>query len=224
MDQPLEATYADMPPAGNYIAGSHYLNGRPEAGIVNSSGDVRLVALPDDLLLSIFNVVEAAAGEAGSSVVLKSLGQNWGRRAAGLFGQESQKLYHRPVAQLPLAEALANLSAVLHQHGWGQVQVDTSRYAAGLLVVTIANPILGADVDVGQARVEHWTSGFLAGFFSQWAGVELDCIQTGGPTSRDARSTFVLSIPERLSSAVLMIEAGSSHAACVAHLETVRAA
>lgn len=223
MSATLEATVNDLAPAGNYFTDGLYLEARLESGTLRNRGGVRLMALPDDLLVGVSNALEEIAGPDATSIQF-GVGRRWGQRAAALFAQEIQQFYGKPLAELPLGVALTAIRAAFASHGWGELQIDPSRYAQGVLGISIASPVLGADVrDAGQ-KVEHLTAGFLAGFFSNWAGVELGCLQSGGPSVGKLSSTFVLTLPKRLDAVAELAAAGRSHDEIVAKLGQIQAA
>src|SRR6185295_14149419 len=144
-----------------------------------------------------------------SAELIRSMGRDWGRRAAEQFAHELEQYYGKPPAQLPLAMFTACLSEAFHHHGWGAFRIDVSGYTCGLLTIEVRDPVLGHSIRLAKTPVEGLLAAFLSGMFSHFAGVELECVQTDCRGCGAATSRFVLSVPERLNSAANW--AGRSH-------------
>jgi predicted hydrocarbon binding protein len=202
----------DLPLKGNYFAEGSYLTQDLGAGTLSNRAGARMLALSDTFLVTMLNTLEAELGEQAGSVV-KDVGRDWGRRAAEQFASEMGDYFGRPLMLQPLAMFAANLTEAFRHHGWGNFCFDFSRYAQGVLVVEVAEPVIGAVVKPAAAPVESLLAAFLAGMFSHFAGQELECVQTDCRARGADRSRFVLTIPERLKAV-----AGKAHADVVAEL------
>src|SRR5262249_12634088 len=115
--------------------------------------------------------------------------------------------YGRPLMKLPLSLFTANLTEAFRHHGWGALRIDFSRYAQGLLVVEVPEPIIGGSVRTATGPVEGLLAAFLAGMFSAFAGLELECVQTECRTRTAGKSRFVLTVLQRLEAVAPMINA-----------------
>lgn len=224
MSATLEATFSDLALAGNYFADGMYLAAQPADGKLVNRGGTRLCAVPDDLMICIQNAAAAALGSDAADT-LYAAGHKWGRRAATMFGREVAAFYGKRIAELPMSVALAALQAAFRAHGWGRLEIDLSRFATGILVATLHDPIIGIDVTDGEQRHEHMTAGYLAGFLSSWAETDLDCLQTSGPAPGVRSSTFVLTVPRRLRAAAKAARTGVvTHDDIIAQIEQARVA
>jgi predicted hydrocarbon binding protein len=206
------ASTHDLPLKGNYFAEGSYLTQDLGAGTLHNRSGARMLALSDTFLVSMLNTLEAELGEQAGAIV-KEMGRDWGRRAAEQFAAEMGDYFGRPLMQQPLAMFAANLTEAFRHHGWGSFRLDFSRYAHGVLVVEVTEPLIGGSVKPAAAPVEGLLTAFLAGMFSYFAGQELDCVQTDCRTRGAEQSRFVLTIPDRLKAV-----SGKSHADTVAEL------
>jgi predicted hydrocarbon binding protein len=205
----------DLPPRGNYFAEDAYLSQDLGAGTMRNRSGTRILAMGDDLLVATINVLGETLGEQAPAVI-KEMGRDWGRRTAQQFGAELEPFYGKPVTQLPLAMFTACLTEAFRHDGWGAVHIDVSRYTQGLLAIEVRDPLLGQSVRPAKAPVEGLLAAFLAGVFSQFTGVELECVQTDCRGCGAATSRFVLSIPERMQAGERF--AGRPHDAVVEEL------
>ncbi len=187
----------DLPPRGNYFADGSYVSQDLGAGTLRNRAGARMVALSDTFIVTMINTLQAELGEQ-AGVVVKDLGRDWGRRAAEQFAAEMGEYYGRALMQMPLAMFAANLTEAFRHHGWGGFRFDFSRYAQGLLVVEVREPVVGSVVKPSAAAVESLLAAFLAGMFSHFAGLDLDCMQTECRAQGAEQSRFVLTVPERL--------------------------
>jgi len=194
------ASTQDLAPRGNYFGEGAYLSQDLERGTLHNRGGARMLALTDEALVAAMNTLERELGERAAPVV-KAMGRDWGRRAAEQLAAELGKHYGRPLAQLPLALFIADVSEAFRRHGWGTFSFDLSRYAQGVLLVEVRDPFVGGSVKAGGTRVEGLLAAFLAGMFSHFAGLELDAVQTECHSRGAAASRFVLTVPERAQAA-----------------------
>ena len=207
----------DLPPRGNYFAEADYLTQDLGAGTIHNRAGARMLALEDDFLVEMCNTLERELGDSAADAI-KDIGRDWGVRAAEQFAREMESHYGRPLMQLPLAMFTACLTEAFRHHGWGAVGVDFGHYPQGLLAVEVGDPVVGGSVRDAGAPVEGLLAGFLAGMFSHFAGVELDCLQTECQSLGHARSRFLLTVPERLEAAAELRADGRSHEEIVEEL------
>ena len=212
----MHANAAELPLRGNYFAESEYIDQDLASGRLTNRAGARIFALPDDLMVSLSNVLADGLGDRAPGV-MKSVGRGWGSRAAEQFAVELGAHHAVPLASQPLSLFAADLTSALRHHGWGSCQFDFSRYSIGLLVVEVDDPFLGSAIKATHQPVEGVFAGFLAGMFSHFAGIELDCLQTECRAAGGTRSRFVLTVPARLQAVAELV--GSGHDAILAALE-----
>jgi predicted hydrocarbon binding protein len=191
------ATTLDLPLRGNCFADEAYLAHDLGAGSICNRRGERLVGVSDEFLIAMMNTLESELGSESAAAV-KGLGRDWGRHAAEQFAAELGQFYGKPLSELPLAQFTASLTAALQQQGWGALRLDLSGYPYGLVIVEMHTPILGAGVRQAEAPVDGILAAFLAGMFSQFAGVELECVQTDCRGCGADASRFVVTVPQRL--------------------------
>jgi len=199
------STTHDLPLRGNYFAEGSYLSQDLGAGTLRNRAGARILALSDSFLIATLNTLQTELGYQASAVV-EDMGREWGRRAAEQFATEMGDYYGRPLMQLPLAMFAANLTEAFRHHGWGAYRFDFSRYSHGLIAVEVREPVVGGVVKAANAPVEGLLAAFLAGMFSQFAGIELECAQTECRACGAEKSRFVLTAADRLKGI-----AGKSH-------------
>lgn len=207
----------DLTPHGNYFAEGAYLEQDLAAGLLRNRAGTRMLALSDDFLLATLNTLQEKLGNDAERVI-KSMGRDWGQRAAQQFAVEMELFYGRPLMQMPLATFVACLTEAFRHHGWGAFAFDLSRYPRGLLAVEVSDPIIGGSVQPSNAPVEGLLAAFLGGMFSHFANLELDCLQTECRSRGATVSRFVLTVPERLRSAEPLVADGKPHDEIVAEL------
>ncbi len=188
----------DLPPRGNYFAESGYLAQDLKTGAIHNRAGARMIALTDDFLVSLHNGLQAELGDRAAAV-LKAVARDWGRRAAEQFAAEMEKHYGKPLSELPLGLFATDLTEAFRRHGWGLFRLNFNQYAQGVLSIAVQNPIVGAIVKPSKRPVDGLLAGFLAGMFSHFAAIELDCVQTDCQACGSGESRFVLTIPQRLS-------------------------
>jgi predicted hydrocarbon binding protein len=214
----MQASASELPLRGNYFAEADYLRQNLPSGTLENRAGARMFALPDELLVALSNTVMKHRGERCGEV-LKSIGRGWGKQAAEQLSNELSGFHERRLDEQPLSLFAADLTAAFLHHGWGRLQLDFSRYARGLLLVEVFHPFLGEEVKPTSHSVEALMAGFLSGMFTQFAGVELDCVQTACRARGEQSSRFVLTVPQRLQAIKELIESGRAHDEIVAALE-----
>lgn len=212
----------ELPLRGNYFAEGAYAHTDLRSGTVRNRAGARLVALTEDFLAGLCGGLSDACGDRAADV-LKAIGRAYGRAEGQRLAAELEAYYGRPVADFPLAVTDSCLREAFSHHGWGTVKADFGRYEKGVLVAAVDHAPFAALVGRSDRPVEALLAGLLAGLFSHFAGVELDCMQTECPTRGAANSRFVLTVPSRLAAVAGWAEAGRSHDEIVTELEAARA-
>src|SRR5579871_4867504 len=156
------ATMHDLPMRSNYFAESAYWTHESGRGTIRNRTGSRMLVLSDDLLVALVNTLSAELGDQ-ADVVIASMGQDWGERAASRFADEMQQHFGKPLAQLPLSLFAASLAEAFRSYGWGKINVEFERYAQGIVVVEMREPMLGTVVRPTDAPVEKLVAAFLEG-------------------------------------------------------------
>lgn len=211
------ASMHDVPPRGNYFAEAAYLSQDLERGTLHNRAGARLVALTDEAMIATLNALDRELGDRAAAVV-QAMGRDWGRRAGEQFAGELELHYGRPVAKVPLAQFIADVTEAFRRHGWGSFHFDVTEYAHGVIGVEVRNPFVGGSVKRDCGPADGLLAAFLGGMFSHFAGADLDGVQTEGKGGSAAVSRFVLTAPDRAARAATLATEGRRHTDIVAEL------
>ena len=85
----------DLTPHGNYFAEGAYLEQDLAAGLLRNRAGTRMLALSDDFLLATLNTLQEKLGNDAERVI-KSMGRDWGQRAAQQFAVEMELFLAQP--------------------------------------------------------------------------------------------------------------------------------
>jgi predicted hydrocarbon binding protein len=180
---------------GNYFAESGYLTGDLSKGAIRSRSGERALIVSGEFFAGLF----AAIGEVNpseTSRIIHACGRDWGACLAERWSAEWEAFYGRPLAEFTMAQLEACLTSAFRQMGWGQAGFDFSRYAQGIVVVTMKNPFFDSQSVASDQPEESLLEGLLAGLFSHVAGVSLGCRQSS--IGRVDAARFIVTAPERL--------------------------
>ena len=203
---------------GNYFAEGDYLTTDVKTGVMRNRAGTRMIALTSDFLLGLVNALNNECGPA-ADLVFKSCGRSWGSRFAPRFEKEVSDYYGTPLRDAPSSMFLGTLAAAFNHHGWGNVVVDLHLYDRGLILVTVTNAVYAGLVKKSDRPADPLLAGVLAGFFSHFAGQELDCIQTQCAALGANESRFVLGLESRLAPFADAAKQGQPHTRILADLE-----
>ncbi len=200
----------DLPLRANFFAEGEYWLHELEKGTIHNRAGARGLVISDDLMVALVNTLSAELGDQARQVIA-SMGEFWGERAAIRFAAKMEQCYGKPLAQLPLAMFAASLAEAFRSYGWGTIKIDFDRYAQGLVIVEMRDPMLGSVVRRSDAPVEEIAAAFFEGMFSHFAGIRLSCVQTECRGCGANASRFVLTIPERIRAIANANASGKSH-------------
>ena len=185
-----------VPIPTNYFAQRSYLKSNPDTGLLSSRQGNRLIAIPDLLLRSIHRSLRSETGEA-TPLALYTCGFWWGAAFYDRMTKELETYYQMPIDEINALEFLVTMREMRAVNGLGSLAIDFSYRGQGLVKVSTTHSVLqeGADIGLkpGQQPSYHLEAGFLAAWFSRWAGKELRACATdwGQNTSGDQAIDFV---------------------------------
>jgi hypothetical protein len=182
-----ELDYELPPPRGDYFAEDEYLRTDMAAGVANDRAGTRLLALPETLL-SALDLTFAAECASSANRIVKNAGRAWGLRWGERLESELDEYFGEPFAGSPVARFQAALASALARLGWGVLRLDFSRYDQGVIVAEVQKAPTAGPTNTLLA-------GALAGLFTHFAGLDLDCAPTA---AESGLSRFVICLPERL--------------------------
>jgi hypothetical protein len=137
-------------------------------------------------------------------------GKSWGRSLAQSISRELTAHDETPLGQQTIAQVQANLTSALARHGLGRVDFDFARHAHGLI-----------EIAVTDRSPDSPLAGTLAGFFSEIANLDLDCLQTACEQPGGAPARFVVGLPQRLARAADAVREGQPHHCVIALLVSI---
>jgi uncharacterized protein len=145
-----------------------YIKSDPALGLLSTRHGNRLMAVPEVLMRSIPQTLQAEAGEA-SYLALYTFGENWGKSFCDRVLQDIYQYYRQPIFDTIAAEFFVHIQEAWAVHGLGRPSIDFSRSKQGLLLVTVADSgISGTNTIAPDATYRSFSleAGFIAGWFS----------------------------------------------------------
>ncbi|PZO35681.1 MAG: hypothetical protein DCF19_23430 [Pseudanabaena frigida] len=166
---------------GNYFSPRFYVKSDPATGLLSTRKGDRLVAVPDFLLRSIHRALQSEAGQAGA-LALYTFGFGWGGSFFDHIRGEIESYQGKTIMATNAVEFFATMRQLWTVHGMGTLTIDFSHRQHGLIVVTTENSVLttGSEVGLqsGQLPWHQLQSGFIAAWFSRWAGKDIRACAT----------------------------------------------
>jgi hypothetical protein len=196
---------------GNYFAYDAYIQGDFEAGTIENRGGSRILALPDTLIKGIYAGIDKELGQA-SGIVLFNCGRWWGKNFYVRFVEEVSEYYGKSVAEMTMIELIQCLKQCWKTHGWGTMDLDTSYYQQGFLVVKVWNSPFAAAAPQENRPMCFVEAGILSAFFSQLSGRELHCVQTSCESMGADCNHFILGLSDRLKPVEAWLAEGQDYA------------
>lgn len=179
-------------------------------GVMRTRGGAKSLTLSSFFLRGLYVGLKTETGPAWS-LVLRRCGETWGKRFAKRFLGEVTEFYKEDMTTMSMARFNELVRECFAVHGWGRVETDYSLLHAGLIVVSVENPIMGSILNEEKARVDVLLEGVLKALFAEVTGQDLDCFETDYVGSGAPASRFVLGLTRRLEKVPEWLEAGASH-------------
>jgi hypothetical protein len=166
---------------GNYFSPRFYVKSDPATGLLSTRKGDRLVAVPDFLLRSIHRALQSEAGQAGA-LALYTFGFSWGGSFYDHIRGEIESYQGKTIMATNAVEFFATMRQLWTVHGMGTLTIDFSDRQHGLLIVTTENSILttGSEMGLksGNLPWHQLQAGFIAAWFSRWAGKDIRACAT----------------------------------------------
>ena len=164
-------TFSPVP--GNYFTPRTYIQSQPETGLLETRHGNRLLAVPEVLLRSIHKALREETGEA-TPFALYTFGFWWGGAFYDRLKTEIEAYYQRTIPQMNALEFLVMMRQIWETHGFGQLNLDFTHRHLGLIKVQVEASMMQLGTEIGlkpeQAPSYHLEAGFIAAWFSRWAG------------------------------------------------------
>ena len=202
----------------NYYVEGLYMSANVETGVLVNRSGRRMIALTNDFLLGLHRALEKECGDRVSHV-LHHCGRKWGKNfGIGLDGAWSE-FYGCPLKDFPLSFFQSLLVQEFAHNGWGQLTIDYSHFAKGVIVLTLVGAIM-ADISDGEKSypADVLTAGIFAGLFSHFTSREVDCLQSQCARTGHGDSRFLLSDPGRVAAMRAWATTQKTHQQLLDHL------
>jgi len=169
----------------NYFSPRFYVKSDPATGLLSTRQGDRLVAVPDFLLRSIHRALESEAGQAGT-LALYTFGFGWGGSFYDHIRGEIESYKGTTIMATNAVEFFATMRQLWTVHGMGTLTLDFSYRQHGLIMVTTENSVLtmGSEIGLQSGKLpwHHLQAGFIAAWFSRWAGKDIRACATDWST------------------------------------------
>jgi predicted hydrocarbon binding protein len=162
--------------------------------------------------------LEDETGDAWRAI-LKRCGRIWGNRVARRFQREVGDYYGRPLHDLPMDEFTRLLEAYFRCHGWGNLRLDFSLAASGIITARLTNSAMVEVLGTSPHPVDSIISGLLAALIAQVSDrTDIECYETECTAMGAACCRFIIGIQGRLSKVPDWVENGTGHDECIQRL------
>lgn len=171
-----------------------------DQGSVIDWNDTRNIFAGEDFIVALIEGLEEEVGNA-SSVVMYSMGRQWGYRDAESFKAWFEKEYDRDFRQCNLAFVLEQWWWPFTTQGWGNWAVDLNDQKNGFMFIDVFDSAVARTLgDVGKP-VCHIYAGLFSGFFSGLIQKDLSCIEIQCYAMGETYCKFLMGKQDRIDAA-----------------------
>ena len=167
-----------------------FLSSNATTGEIRTKHDARVLILTADTFLAVADAVRERLGDEVGDVLYRA-GRTWGRERFGEFAAEAEQggevLYH--MRNMGIEQFKQHFNDLLVCGGWGTFSIE-ERFDTAL--VHVNNSAFHEMVSSTHQRYTEFFAGFLAGFFTELIGIELDAVQVGGLADAGQPCSFLL--------------------------------
>jgi predicted hydrocarbon binding protein len=206
---------------GNPAARPDYFRTDVAKGVTRTAAGVRICTLPTEFLLGFRDALVYECGKAYRRV-MKTAGKKWGAKLATRFEKEVASLYQTKLRDLPAGLVHVCLTESFAAHGYGNLSVDLSACADGLILVDLTNSMMPSLIRESARPVDLLMAGLLGAVFSHLSGEPLDAVQTDCPSMGAERSRFVIARADAISSVEDWLDTVENHPPHDAIVQRVR--
>jgi hypothetical protein len=173
-----------------------YFSVNVRSGVTRSPTGVRVITLPEELILGLHQSLEDEAGSA-APVILYEVGKWWGRQFARHYVTELRSFYDVEPGDLPISFYLQVLRKVWAVHGWGQLQLSFDLRDRGFIEAQVDRAMYSDVVGSLGRTSNHLTAGILASLVGDIAGRDLECVEIASTSRGDQECRFLVGIKAR---------------------------
>jgi len=180
-----------------------------DTGIVTDWNESRNLFTSEDFIIGLIEGLEEEVGDA-SSVVMYSIGYQWGIRDAKFFQQWFEQEYEKNIRESNSMFMLEAWWWPFTAQGWGNWELDMSEHKNGFMFVNIFDSAVARTLgDVGKP-VCHIYAGLFAGFFSDVVKQSLSCIEIQCYSMGETYCKFLLGRQDRIDAAAFWQNEGAT--------------
>ncbi|AFY38752.1 hypothetical protein Lepto7376_2473 [[Leptolyngbya] sp. PCC 7376] len=205
---------------GNYFTPRTYIKADSGTGLLKTRQGNRLLAVPETLLNSIHKALREETGEA-TPFALYTFGFWWGGSFYDRLKEEIEDYYQRSIPQMNALEFLVTMRQIWETHGLGQLNLDFNYHELGLIKIQVDFSTMRLGTEVGlkenQSPSYHLEAGFIAAWFSRWAGKSIRACAVDLPEdksaaiAKDAETTyFFVGLASKIEQAEIWVKQGLS--------------
>ena len=170
------------------------------SGSVMDWNDSRNIFAGEDFIVALLEGLEEEVGSA-SSVVMYSMGRQWGQRDSDLFKIWFEKEFGFDVKSASLAFILETWWWPFASQGWGNWEVDLNDQKNGFMFINVFDSAVARTLgDVGKP-VCHIYAGLFSGFFSGLIQKQLNCIEIQCYAMGETYCKFLLGKQDKINTA-----------------------
>jgi uncharacterized protein len=186
-----------------------FFEGDPEQGTIVDWHGSRNVLVTEDFIIGLMEGLEGL-GDGSATLLMYSIGCEWGQRDAQVFEQRFEQEFDRDVRQTNLLFLLETWWWPFTSQGWGRWEVDIADRQQGFLSINIFDSVVARTMGTVGKPVCFLYAGLFAGFFTELTKRQLSCIEIQCHSMGAAHCTFLLGAPDRISAAASWLRQGAT--------------
>jgi len=197
------------PKKHNHYGFKDFFHFDANTGTIADWNQGRNILTSEDFIVGLVEGLEEEVGPA-SSVIMYTIGEEWGTKDAAFFKQWFEKEYDREVRQTNLMFLLETWWWPFTSQGWGKWEVDLSDRKQGFMFINLFDSAVARTLgDVGKP-VCYIYAGLFAGFFSCLVKKPLSCIELQCYSMGETYCKFLLGNKDRIDAAAFWQNEGAT--------------
>lgn len=197
------------PKKHNHYGFNDFFHFDADTGTIADWNEGRNILTSEDFIIGLVEGLEEEVG-AASSVIMYTIGEEWGTKDAAFFKKWFEKEYERQVRQTNLMFLLETWWWPFTSQGWGRWEVDLSDRKQGFMFINLFDSAVARTLgDVGKP-VCYIYAGLFAGFFSCLVNKPLSCIELQCYSMGETYCKFLLGNKDRIDAAAFWQNEGAT--------------
>lgn len=197
------------PKKHNHYGFQDFFHFDADTGTIADWNEARNILTSEDFIIGLVEGLEEEVGPA-SSVIMYTIGEEWGTKDAAFFKEWFEKEYDRQVRQTNLMFLLETWWWPFTSQGWGRWEVDLSDRKHGFMFINLFDSAVARTLgDVGKP-VCYIYAGLFAGFFSCLVKKPLSCIELQCYSMGETYCKFLLGNKDRIDAAAFWQNEGAT--------------